>query len=82
MLTEMQDPIGPTSGSIPLAKPELGNTLDSSPSGPLGSAPKTVSLHRPSESLRYLLRHLSASRSLSEDPASRLAQGHAEQQER
>lgn len=61
MLTQMQNPNGPTSSSIPATNPETGAGGELVCNGVSDTGVKTIAIHRHSESLRYLLRHLTAS---------------------
>jgi hypothetical protein len=60
MLSEMQNPTGPAAVANPAIKPDMALAGDIRRAGESGSAPQSVSIHGHTESLRYLLRHLSA----------------------
>jgi hypothetical protein len=81
MLTEMQNTTGPTKASISVANPVGVVVGDLDRSGESVSTPKTIAVHGHGESLRYLLRHLSASWSSKTEACKQLARSPVEQQE-
>lgn len=81
MLTEMQNPTGPTKSSMSLTNPVGVVVGDLDHSGKSDSTPKTAAIHGHGESLRYLLRHLSASWSSRTEACKQLTRSPVEQQE-
>lgn len=81
MLTQMQNPTGPTNASIPATKPERGIGGELGRHSATESPLKTIAIHRPSESLRYLLKHLSANWTSKVESPSNARGDSADQQE-
>lgn len=60
MLSEMQNPTGPAAVANPAIKPDMALAGDIRLAGESGAASQSVAIHGHTESLRHLLRHLSA----------------------
>jgi len=63
MLTEMQNPASPSTTTNPSSRPHTPTKLDLESGSNTNAERKTVAVNRNCESLRYLIRHLSALRS-------------------